>query len=136
MEKKYLEFLRELYRRRNEISEYYNRHYVYIFVRQDIFPEYQLVQASHVALKLGWLIRNEEEMNYNPNELYFTVVGVKDLDGLRNVGIHLDERGIKWEWFFEPDINSSTAIATYPIPIRERGDLLQYKLLRFNRIVD
>jgi len=132
-EAKYLKFLRTFSAHR--IDEYYNRHYVYIFVRQDIFPEYQLVQAAHVALKIGWFIRNED-MGSNPSELYFTVIGVKDLDALRNVANHLNKRHISWEWFHEPDINEPTAIATYPIPIRERGDLLQYKLLRFNRVVD
>jgi hypothetical protein len=118
---RYKSVLTRLSNRREMVDEYFNRKYVYIFVRQDISPEYQLVQASHVTLKLGYDLCKIDEFHksFDPIELYFTVVGA-------------EERGIEYKIFVEPDIgNETTAIATFPIHIRERGDLTRYKLLRF-----
>jgi hypothetical protein len=121
---------------KNKVEEFFARQYVYIFVRQDIFLEYQLVQASHVALKLGFEIHKKQgdrsRNAYDPSNLYFTVVGVPDLPALHQVWKkHIE---VDFVEFKEPDIgNEITAIASWPIPVRERGNLLNYKLLKFNR---
>jgi hypothetical protein len=115
------------------LREYYNRRYVYIFVRQDIFPEYQLVQASHVALKAGWMMALDNSMEpIDPSNIYFSVIGVKNQLELALVTDHLKRRDITYSVFQEPDIgDQATAIATYPVLARERGDLLNYKRLKF-----
>ncbi|MGH7745461.1 MAG: hypothetical protein ACREQ5_11810, partial [Candidatus Dormibacteria bacterium] len=119
------------------LKGYNDRRYVYIFVRQDIKPEYQLVQAAHVALQAGYSLRRdhmygEPSDNEAPNKLYFTVVGVKDKLALNGVQNHLEDLVIGHSMFIEPDINNEmTAIATLPIPVRKRGELLRYKLLTF-----
>jgi hypothetical protein len=104
-----------------------NPEYVYVFVRQDLSNEQQLVQAAHATLVLGNKLKNK-----NVSELYFTVIGVPQLIDFRRVMDDLNAHGTKFESFYEPDQgNTLTAIATHPIPKEERGILRDYKLLRF-----
>ncbi len=101
--------------------------YVYIFVRQDLSKEQQLVQSAHVALVLGSKLKGKVE------GLYFTVIGIPRLIDFCDVMKKLQEHGTKYEIFYEPDQgNTITAIATYPILKSKRGKLLDYKLLRFS----
>lgn len=117
----------------------FDKNYVFIFVRQDISPEYQLVQASHAALKLGSRLGKKiwpgtEMPDFTKiDELYFTVIGVPTLKDF--VQVQKDLNGtIKYECFYESDIGGEmTAIATYPIPYKKRGKLLKYKLLTFQQ---
>ncbi len=114
------------------VKEYFDRKYVYIFVRQDISPEYQLVQSSHIALKLGWMMGFDRSLESDPNSLYFAVIGVPDLDGLKFVQEHLKSLEITQHSFIEPDIgNEMTGVATYPIPVNQRKPFQNYKRLRF-----
>lgn len=111
-------------------TEDFNRRYVYVFVRQDLKPEYQLVQAAHVTMELGAALGEEAVKG-----VYYTVCGVQDLSALH--ALHLNLVGKRTEvirTFIEPDIGDEmTAIAIGPIPMRERGDLLKHKLLRFSK---
>lgn len=116
------------------LKEYYQRRYVYIFVRQDISPEYQLVQASHVALKLGFQVALDHSLPHpvDPSNLYFSVIGAKDLAELGQIQDHLKQRGITHHVFVEPDIGDQiTAVASYPVLAKNRGSLLNYKRLKF-----
>lgn len=107
-----------------------DRYYVYIFVRQDISPEQQLVQAAHATLILGHELQNRKKVD----NLYFTVIGVSDRNALFDIQGDLKFYGHKFIEFNEPDIgNEETAIATYPIAMKNRGKLLEYKLLRFKK---
>lgn len=105
------------------------KRYVYTFTRQDIFKEYQLVQTAHAAMKLGFNL-NEQE---NPDNTYFTCVGVRNLDALMAVEKILQKFGFKYEKFFEPDLNEGeyTALAVHPIDEEDRGVLLAFNLLKF-----
>lgn len=104
-----------------------NPEYVYIFVRQDLSKEQQLVQAAHVALVLGSKLNRT-----NIEELYFTVIGIPQLIDFTTVMKDLKKHGTEYVRFYEPDQgNTLTAIATYPIPKDERGILKEYKLLKF-----
>lgn len=109
--------------------EDFTRRYVYVFVRQDLKPEYQLVQAAHVTMELGAALGPEETEG-----VYFTVCGVPDLNALTD--LHLSLIGKRTELvkaFVEPDIGDQiTAVAIGPIAMRERGELLKHKLLRFS----
>lgn len=101
--------------------------YIYIFVRQDLSPEQQAVQAAHVTLVLGNKLKRDDV-----SELYFTLIGIPRLIDFKEVAKELKEHGTKYEVFYEPDQGSTlTAIATHPIPKSRRGNLLKYKLLRF-----
>jgi hypothetical protein len=125
-----------------EIKE--DKYYAYFFTRQDIFPEYQLVQTAHAALKLGYhaaekwdkgqeeTLREGQIKTFNPSETYFTCVGVRDLDAIYAVEAILQKFGFKYEVFVEPDIgNEITSIAVYPVHEDKRDILLAFSLLKF-----
>ena len=108
----------------------FDRVYSYIFVRQDISPEYQLVQAAHAAMVLGYNLGEE----HNPRETYFAVCGVENSKELLSTAIHLESNNFLYESFIEPDIgNQITAIATYPIHWNDRQALRKYKKLTFTK---
>jgi hypothetical protein len=102
--------------------------YAYFFTRQDIFNEYQLVQTAHVAYKLGAMLGE----NADPDNTYFTCVGVRNLEALAAVVKILAQFGFKYESFIEPDLNGGecTAIAVYPVDEDKRDVLLAFNLLR------
>jgi hypothetical protein len=105
------------------------KRYAYFFTRQDIFREYQLVQTAHVALKLGAKLGENEY----PDNIYFTCVGVRNLEALEAVEKILSKFGFRYEKFFEPDLNEGeyTAIAVYPVDEDKRDVLLAFNLLKF-----
>jgi hypothetical protein len=105
------------------------KRYVYFFTRQDIFKEYQLVQTSHVAYKLGSVLGKDAD----PDNTYFTCVGVRNLEALEAVEKILQKFGFKYEMFLEPDLNGGeyTALAVYPVDEDARGVLLAFNLLKF-----
>jgi len=115
------------------VDSYYNykmtKKYAYFFTRQDIFKEYQLVQTSHVAYKLGSVLGQSAD----PDNTYFTCVGVRNADALAAVETILLKFGIKYEHFLEPDLNGGeyTAIAVHPIDEDKRDILLAFNLLKF-----
>lgn len=117
------------------------RYYSYFFTRQDISAEQQLVQTAHVALKLGVnstkkLDKGVEfsvpyESEINPDETYFTCVGVRNAQALYAVIQILERFGFRYEVFYEPDMNNEpTAIAVYPISELSKGPLDAFNLLR------
>lgn len=101
----------------------------YFFTRQDIFKEYQLVQTAHAAMKLGAKL----DKNEDPDNTYFTCIGVRNLEALEAVEKILTQFGFKYEKFFEPDLNGGeyTALAVYPVDEEDRGVLLAFNLLKF-----
>jgi len=105
------------------------KRYSYFFTRQDISPEQQLVQTAHVAMKLGAKLGSTE----NPDNTYFTCVGVRNLAGLEAVEKILQKFGFKYEKFFEPDLGQHTAIAVHPIDEESRDVLLAFNLLSIRR---
>lgn len=117
-----------------EVKVFNDRKYVYTFVRQDIPSEYQLVQATHATFVAGHGLALTGQVGKDEaSQIYFTVVGVADEDGLKEAINHCAVRGIDTYKFYEPDIgNQMTAVTTVPIPARERRSLLTYNLLKFN----
>lgn len=106
-----------------------DKEYVYIFVRQDLSNEQQLVQAAHVTLVLGSKLKHKDV-----SELYFAVIGIPQLSDFCGVMKDLHTHGTKYECFYEPDQgNTITAIATHPIKDKDRGILLNYKRLVFSK---
>lgn len=128
----FTQIVADVYDKYRETQEENARSYVYIFVRQDLSPEYQLVQAAHVAAKMG----SRSIMPLDKfDELYFTVIGVPDMAGLNTAIKDIEIVGGKAYSFVEPDIgNLVTAVASSPIPATQRKRLLSYKLLKFNKV--
>jgi hypothetical protein len=107
------------------------RHYSYFFTRQDISPEYQLVQTAHAALELGATLTPEQVKN-----LHFTCIGVADGEELAQVEGVLKTLGLRYIAFREPDFaNRITSIAVEPIAENhhKRRMLRGYKLLSFRQ---
>jgi len=111
--------------------------YLYIFVRQDIYPgdmrhlspEYQAVQASHVAFKAGMEFNGLSD----PSHTFFTLCGVKDENELREIKELAKSRMLSVVEFEEPDYNIGlSAIAIEPIFGVQRKIFSRYKLLTFN----
>lgn len=108
------------------------KQYCYFFTRQDIFKEYQLVQTAHVALKLG-VNAARHGIVIDPDNIYFTCIGVRNLDALLAVEKILYKFGFNYETFYEPDLGNRemTAIAVYPIDEDKRDILMAFNLLKF-----
>ena len=120
------------------------KYYSYFFTRQDISPEYQVVQTAHAAFQLGvnsqrWTdkpLENQQVMDeVAPEETYFTVVGVRNLTALKAVESILTQFNIMYEKFFEPDLNGGeyTSIAVYPIAEDKKGPLDAFNLLTIGK---
>lgn len=109
----------------NKLLKYYS----YFFTRQDISPEYQLVQTAHAALELGNTLKPEQVKN-----LHFTCCGVANLEELYMIQDYLDNQGYHYVAFREPDIgNEITSIAVEPIAENKRGVLRSFPLLTFQK---
>jgi hypothetical protein len=119
------------------------RHYAYFFTRQDISPEYQVVQTAHAAFQLGvnsqrWIDspppKQQVMDDVKAENTYFTVIGVRNLDALLAVSTILDKFNFKYEVFREDDLNGEpTSIAVYPIEDIARGPLLAFNLLKIDK---
>lgn len=101
--------------------------YVYIFVRQDLSPEQQLVQAGHAVYVLG----SKHKDHSQAHNTSFVVIGVPNMSELYDICGKLDRFGIAHEHFIEPDLQGElTALATYPLTsYTQRRKLRKYKLL-------
>ena len=107
------------------------KRYVYFFTRQDISPEQQLVQTAHVAYRAGFRAC-DEDIDIDPREVYFIVIGVRDLEALNAISNLLTLLDINYTDFSEPDLNNElTSVATNPINEDKRGVLLAFNLLEF-----
>lgn len=88
--------------------------YVYIFVRQDISPEQQLVQAAHVTSVLGQAVPKYQNMK----EQHFVVFGVINEHALIGKIQFLGSKNVNLVWFHEPD-NSMGISAIACLPMRK-----------------
>ena len=96
------------------------RQYMYMFVREDLSPSQQIVQAAHASALIG------ETYHADTNIVLF---GSKSEADLKSHADHLSRHGIEFEMFFEPDINQYTAIATQPLVGDSRKPMRKFKLL-------
>lgn len=102
--------------------------YVYIFVRQDIPLEHQIVQTNHAT----WSMAARYGSDDTPN---IVAIGVPDEAALREACALLSDCTIAhWSWT-EPDEEMGlgfTAITTEPIAGSRRRALSHYKLWKPN----
>lgn len=95
--------------------------YMYLFVREDLSHSQQIVQAAHAVDELN------KKIPHNPGN-YMVLCGAKSEDHLHEIATHLQRFNIEHELFFEPDIDSFTAIATRPLIGDERKPLKHFRL--------
>jgi flagellar biogenesis protein FliO len=94
-----------------------------MFVRRDLSVTQQIVQTAHAVDEIGKRYQSGDEN-------YMVLIDVKNEQLLVGVSESLREKDIEHELFFEPDINSYTAIATRPLIGDERMSLKGYRLMR------
>ena len=84
---------------------------LYILTRRDIGIKYAGVQAGHALAQ--WMLENPTQAKeWNNGTLVYLSVSCEE--DLKAWGKNLDELGISWSGFREPDIgNELTAISTY-----------------------
>ncbi len=97
--------------------------YMYIFVREDLTPAQQIVQAAHAVDELN------KEHPHSPGN-YMVLCGVDNHTDLLDTASYLNDQGIAHHMFFEPDVDSFTAIATKPLKGSDRKPLRRFKLKR------
>jgi transcriptional regulatory protein LevR len=100
-----------------------SNHYIYLFIRKDLSPQQQIIQASHVTHLIG---TKQPEITETPNTV---LIGLHSKDGLSEMVQYLDSNEIPYELFYEPDIEEYTAIATYPLRGKDRTPLRRFSLM-------
>lgn len=107
------------------MSDYYS----YIFVRQDISQEQQLVQFGHVCCVMG----NNLPHIVSPHKLNFVAIGVPNEHALIKAQMLMVENDIDWCDFVEPDMDYQiTAVASLPVRGETRNVFSKYNTLKFN----
>ena len=96
------------------------RQYMYVFVRRDLSPPQQIVQAAHASAMIG------DKFHGDTNIVLF---GSKGEDELLGCADYLNQHDIKYHMFFEPDIDQYTAIATQPLLGDSRKPMRKFNLL-------
>lgn len=123
--------------------------YTFIFVRQDMTPEQQMVQATHIVeavtkdMIFSHILSLDAENRGLLSSEYMVakfptcnhvLVGVKDTTELENIARELSEHHIPWISFSEPDMNMElTALATWPMSRDEKRFLRSQKLLKITQ---
>lgn len=109
----YLKVFRDLLNQIRQVH-FEDTTYAYIFVKQDMSREQQMVQCGHVAMVLGQYVSKDK---YDAKQLHFVVFGVADEKALIAKAIKLTtEHSIKYVTFVEPDQDDQlTAIACLPM---------------------
>lgn len=97
--------------------------YIYLFVRKDLTPAQQTIQVAHATFEMAL----RSPFVSTPNAV---LIGVENLEELLELGQYLRDKDIKFEMFYEPDINQHTAIATYPLIGAERQALAEFETMR------
>jgi hypothetical protein len=114
------------------------RHYLYIFVRQDMSMEQQAVQAAHATFVAGAAIRTDHTGNarrkapFNPDYTHFVMLGVPDLESLLEAQQLAIDANVGMHPFYEGAMNDElTAFTTGIVTQENRHHFAGYKLLKF-----
>jgi hypothetical protein len=94
-----------------------------MFIREDLTVPQQIVQTAHAVDEIG---RRHQSVGNN----YMVLCSANDERGLFEISDWLKDNLIDHEMFFEPDIDSHTAIATRPLTGEERNCMKRFKLKR------
>lgn len=97
--------------------------YSYIFIRKDLSPAQQIVQASHAAMEMGY------KHTPTPSPTHIVLIGMETQEALVHTADYLTSHNIPHEMFHEPDYDTGfTAIATRPITGSQRKLFKRYSL--------
>lgn len=86
--------------------------YIYLFVREDLSKPQQIIQTAHAVDELNKMMTLEEITASTNYMVLFPAAGEFELI---EISAYLNSAGIDHHMFFEPDIDSYTAIATKPM---------------------
>lgn len=101
--------------------------YVYLFVREDLSPAQKVVQVAHAVEELTK--RTTQSARSISITNFMVLFSVADLDKLIDAVSFLEQKGIVFEVFYEPDINEHTAIATEPLSGERRRVMEKFTLM-------
>lgn len=97
---------------------------VYLFIRQDLIPAQQTIQAVHAAIEMSR--RDLKDRLGHPNVI---LIGIKNLSRLQIELIKIQEGGTHCYPFLEPDLAyEMTAFITEPLTKEERVKFKHYNL--------
>ena len=106
--------------------------YIYTFIRENISPAQKIVQLGHACHEAGKLLNHSEHKHVSS----LILLSAKDEDDLLEIAERIDRAGITFHMFYEPDMNSYTAICTRPITAdRERAFFKKWDLYRADTIL-
>lgn len=110
-----------------ELGKHSKDFYTFIFVRQDLSREQQVVQSNHATLVLG-----SKLIDYDPTKLNFVLCGAKDLHEIEQIKASVNWNGIETVEFTETDLNNEvTAIASFPMSVSKKRCMRRYKILTY-----
>jgi hypothetical protein len=98
---------------------------VYVLVREDLSPSQQVVQSCHAAIEAARTFLPPEH-----EHPHLVICGVRDEPALWARLHRLQERGVHFRPFFEPDLGGQlTALATEPLSGDDRRLFRSLRLL-------
>lgn len=102
--------------------------YTYCFIRKDLEPHYQIIQAAHATHEIALRLGEEEKPQKTSHLILFEA---KDEKHLLKIKEQLETKGIFNHIFHEPDHDTGyTAIATAPIYGEDRKMFRKYKMFK------
>ena len=104
--------------------------YLYAITRRDLSPIYAATQASHAIFAASQALHDS-----NSEQPHFCICTAKDEDSLRNAAQNLEQLGIRFTAWYEPDLdNQLTAIATECIYGEQRKHFNHFQLLKMQTL--
>jgi hypothetical protein len=97
-----------------------------IFLRTDLTPIQQVVQASHVCVEVARRFIEDTEERYK-----LVILGVRSEDKLKKVIEEIKNHKISYREYTEPDMDYQlTAVATEPLDDEKKFLFSRYRLLQ------
>ena len=95
--------------------------YTYCFIRKDLPIAQQIIQTAHAIQEITKKVHHPREVSH------IVLLEASNDIHLFNIQIKLQDMGIKYEMFYEPDIQQCTAIATEPIYGNDRKKFRKFR---------
>lgn len=98
--------------------------YTYLFVRSDLSPQQQIIQAAHAIHGMEIASRTTKW----PSSI--VLIEAKNLGELEEIEMFLQEKQIQFYTFYESFFKEKTATATFPLQGEQRRCLANFPLYR------
>lgn len=106
------------------LDDMFTHSYVYVIVRKDLSAAQQAVQSCHAVIEATKAFKIEK----HPSVI---ICHVRSCSKLHDVCAELNETGVKFSTFYEPDIGFElTAIASEPVSGSKRDAFKKFQLLK------